>query len=111
MRDYGVNVMLDANSGIAFGLIGLVIGSGLGIFGFMSNVKAKARAEGIAEGKLQETMNNVLAKIDKMNTSNEAFQLEHRLEHKELNTRVSEVEYYIRVQEDKRKRRSKVEEA
>ncbi len=111
MRDYGVNVMLDANSGIAFGLIGIVIGSGLGIFGFLSNVKAKAHSDGVAEGVLQSTLNTVSSKIDKMNTSNEAFQLEHRLEHKELNTRISEVEYYIRVQEDKRKRRTKVEEA
>lgn len=45
---------VNGNSTIAFNLFGLVIGIAIGVFGFMASVKSKARADGVAEGRLQK---------------------------------------------------------
>ena len=102
---------MDGSSTIAFNLLGLVIGTAIGVFGFMASVKSKARAEGVAEGRLQETMNSVKETVTKMNESSEAFQTEHRLEHKELNIRVADVEKFVIEQKAKHKnKKSDIEE-
>lgn len=94
---------MDGNSTITLSLLALSLGAGLGVLGYMANAKAKARAEGVAEGRLQETMNNVLAKIDKMNESNEAFQKDHREEHRKLDIRMQKLENYVLLQKNKGK--------
>lgn len=94
---------MDGNSTITLSLLALSLGAGLGVLGYMANAKAKARAEGVAEGRLQETMNNVLAKIDKMNESNEAFQKDHREEHRKLDVRMQKLENYVLLQRNKGK--------
>ena len=94
---------MDGNSTITLSLLALVLGSGLGVLGYMANAKSKARAEGIAEGKLQETMNNALSKIDKMNDSNEAFQKDHREEHRKLDVRMQKLENYVLLQKNRKK--------
>lgn len=102
---------MDGNTTVTFSLIALVVGAALGVFGYMANVKSKAKQEGIAEGTLQSTMNNIDKKIDKMNDSNEAFQLEHRQEHKELNNRVLKVEeFVVRHEAVRKKTKSDIDE-
>lgn len=94
---------MDGNSTITLSLLALSLGAGLGVLGYMANAKAKARAEGVAEGRLQETMNNILSKIDKMNESNEAFQKDHREEHRKLDIRMQKLENYVLLQKNKGK--------
>lgn len=103
--------MIDASSGIAFGLLGIVVGSGLGILGFLANVKSKAKHEGVVEGTIQTTVKNIETKIDNFVLSNQSWQEKHSEDHKAIDKRLKEVEDFKLVQENKPIRRPKSDKA
>lgn len=98
---------MDGNTTVTFGLIAVVIGAALGMFGYMANIKSKAKHEGIVEGTIQTTMKNIETKIDNLILSNQSWQEKHSDEHKTIDKRLRQVEDFILTQDAKPKRRIK----
>ena len=89
---------MDANTTVTFGLMAVVVGAALGIFGYMANVKSKAKHEGIVEGTIQTTMKNIETKIDNLVISNQSWQEKHNEDHKQIDKRLKNVEDFKLVQ-------------
>ena len=83
---------MDGNTSISLALLIAIIGSLIGVYGFISKRDAKKFAEGEQNGALRETLKTMNATLEHIKSANEEFQRDHKQEHREIDNRLRKVE-------------------
>ena len=96
---------IDGNTGLSISVIIAIVGSLVGLFGFIAIRDARKIQEGKAQGVIETTLKSMNETLDAFKKSNDVFQKEHREEHRELNSRLKNVEEDVLIMKNKPTRR------